>query len=90
MKVSFLTKKHGPKTWLLRSAKEVGIDALGDKHYDVIEYIQEAGSCRRTTVYAWHGKSGVVDLKEFCQLFPGKPSNMLPASAGVPKPTSCV
>jgi sulfur relay (sulfurtransferase) DsrC/TusE family protein len=36
------------------------------------------------------GKSGIVDIKELYQLFPGVPLKKATRIAGVPKPASCV
>lgn len=71
-------------------AKEVEIDTLTDKHWQLIEYLQkrykegDALSIRKV------GKSGVVDVKEFYRLFPGGPLKKSSLIAGIPKPTSCV
>ena len=71
-------------------AKDVEIDALTDKHWEVIDYLQEqykegiALSIRKV------GKSGVVDIKEFYQLFPGGPLKKSSLIAGIPKPASCI
>jgi len=70
-------------------AKTLNIN-LSDKHWEVIRYIRnkfeagEALSIRRV------GKSGIVDIKQFYQLFPGGPLKMATKIAGVPKPASCV
>jgi tRNA 2-thiouridine synthesizing protein E len=36
------------------------------------------------------GKSGVVDIKEFYQLFPKAPLKTATKIAGIPKPASCI
>ena len=70
-------------------AREEGVD-LSERHFAIIDYIREkvlggdALSLRRI------GKSGVVDIKEFYQLFPGAPLKKATKIAGVPKPESCV
>jgi len=71
-------------------AKEVAIDTLTDKHWEVIDYLQKnhkegvALSIRKV------GKSGVTDIKEFYRLFPGGPLKHSSLIAGIPKPASCI
>jgi TusE/DsrC/DsvC family sulfur relay protein len=71
-------------------AKEVEIDILTEKHWQLIEYLQnrfkegDALSIRKI------GKSGVVDIKEFYGLFPGGPLKKSSLIAGIPKPASCI
>ncbi len=71
-------------------AKEVEIDELTDKHFELVEYLRKqyaegvALSIRRV------GKSGVVDIKTFYQLFPGGPLKKASLIAGIPKPASCI
>ena len=82
-----------PEQWnkniAIEIAREEGID-LSERHYAIIDYIREkvlggeALSLRRI------GKSGLVDIKEFYQLFPGAPLKKATKIAGVPKPESCV
>ena len=63
---------------------------LTDRHFEVLNYLraeQEKGtalSIRRV------GKSGVVDIKEFYQLFPEGPLKKASRIAGIPKPASCI
>jgi TusE/DsrC/DsvC family sulfur relay protein len=70
-------------------AKEEGLE-LSDRHFEVIDYIRgkirdgEALSLRKI------GKSGIVDIKELYQLFPGAPLKKVTKIAGVPKPASCI
>lgn len=63
---------------------------LTDRHFEILNYLrleQEKGtalSIRRV------GKSGVVDIREFYQLFPGGPLKKASKIAGIPKPASCI
>ncbi|MGC8803023.1 MAG: TusE/DsrC/DsvC family sulfur relay protein [Bacteroidales bacterium] len=70
-------------------AKEEGL-TLTDKHYAVLEYIREKALAGETLTIRKIGTSGIVDLKEFYQLFPGGPLKLSSKLAGIPKPTSCV
>lgn len=68
-------------------AKEESIE-LTDKHFEVIKFLREnveAGLTIRKV-----GKSGIVDIKGFYELFPGGPLKMSTKIAGISKPTSCV
>ena len=68
-------------------AKEVSID-LTDKHFEVIKFLRENAEAGLTIRKV--GKSGIVDIKGFYDLFPGGPLKMSTKIAGIPKPTSCV
>jgi len=68
-------------------AKEEGIE-LTDKHFEVIKFIRDnvdAGLTIRKI-----GKSGIVDIKGFYDLFPGGPLKVSTKIAGITKPASCV
>jgi TusE/DsrC/DsvC family sulfur relay protein len=70
-------------------AKEEGLE-LSDKHFKVIDYIREKYRDGEALSLRRIGKSGIVDIKEFYQLFPGVPLKKATRIAGVPKPASCV
>jgi TusE/DsrC/DsvC family sulfur relay protein len=71
-------------------AKEVGIDSLTDKHWAVIDYLQKSYKEGIALSIRKVGKSGVTDIKEFYQLFPGGPLKKSSLIAGIPKPASCI
>jgi len=64
--------------------------SMTPRHWEVISYLQKefkndvAMSIRRI------GKSDVVDIKEFYQLFPTAPLKISSKIAGIPKPASCI
>lgn len=70
------------------AAKE-NIELTG-KHFDVLNWLrakQKEGvqlSIRKV------GASGLVDIKQFYQLFPGGPLKISSKLAGIPKPASCI
>ena len=85
-----LNKDEWTKEMAPEIAKEVGIEQLGEKHYAVIDFIRDRVGAGEQLSMRGMGKSGVVELKEFYQLFPGKPLKYATIISGVPKPTSCV
>jgi len=70
-------------------AKEEAIE-MTDKHWEVIAYLQQ--QCRNEVPLTIRkiGKSGVVSIKEFYQLFPEGPLKKASRIAGIPKPVSCI
>jgi dissimilatory sulfite reductase related protein len=70
-------------------AKELNID-LSDKHYEVINYLRDQYEKGVPLTIRKVGKSGIVDIKGFYQLFPGGPLKFSSKIAGIPKPASCV
>ena len=70
-------------------AKEIGIE-LTDKHFEVINYLRKLAKEGQTLSIRKIGKSGVVSIKEFYQLFPDGPLKKASYAAGLPKPEGCV
>lgn len=70
-------------------AEEEGIE-LTDRHWEVIEYLQEQYKNEVALSIRKVGKSGIVDIKEFYQLFPNGPLKISSRIAGIPKPASCI
>jgi len=77
--------------------KEIGVEIakeeeinMTDKHWEVISYLQD--QCRKEIPLTIRkiGKSGVVSIKEFYQLFPDGPLKKASRIAGIPKPVSCI
>jgi len=70
-------------------AKEQEIEMTG-KHWEVVEYIQ--GKHKNEEALSVRGikKSGVINIKEFYDLFPGGPLKKSTMIAGIPKPKSCI
>ncbi len=80
-----------PSQWTEEIAKEIAKEEnieLNDKHFEVIKFIRENADSGLTIRKV--GKSGIVDIKGFYDLFPGGPLKMSTKIAGIPKPTSCV
>jgi len=63
---------------------------LSPRHWQVIEYLQTEYRNEVPLSIRKIGKSGVVDIKEFYQLFPNAPLKTAAKIAGIPKPASCI
>lgn len=70
-------------------AKENEVE-LGEKHWKVIEYLQKEHQNQVPLSIRKIGKSNVVDIKEFYELFPNGPLKISTKIAGIPKPASCL
>ncbi len=81
--------KQWNKEVALEIAKEEGIE-LTDKHFEVFEFLRTKVEKGEPLTIRSVGKSGICDIKEFYQLFPGGPLKKSSRIAGIPKPTSCV
>jgi TusE/DsrC/DsvC family sulfur relay protein len=82
--VSQWTKEIG-----LEIAKNEGI-VMTDRHWEVVNWLQE--QVKNDVALSVRGikKSGVLDIKEFYELFPNGPLKVSTKIAGVPKPKSCI
>lgn len=63
---------------------------LEDGHWKVLAYLQEQYKNEVPLSIRKIGKSGVVSIKEFYQLFPDGPLKLSSKIAGIPKPVSCI
>lgn len=70
-------------------AAEEGI-SLTEKHWEVLRYLREQQKNEVGLTIRRIGKSGIVSIKEFYQLFPGGPLKKASRIAGIPKPVSCI
>lgn len=70
-------------------AKEDNID-LSARHFDVLEYLRDQQKKDVALTIRGVGKSGVIDIKEFYELFPKGPLKISSRLAGIPKPKSCI
>ena len=70
-------------------ASDEGIE-LVDRHWDVISYLQDQERKEVPLSIRKVGKSGVVTIKEFYELFPKGPLKISSRIAGIPKPKSCI
>ena len=70
-------------------SQEQGIK-MSDKHWEVIDYIHDKFNKDEPLSIRGFKKSGVIDIKEFYDLFPGGPLKKATLIAGIPKPKSCI
>jgi dissimilatory sulfite reductase related protein len=63
---------------------------LSPRHWEVIKYLQNEQKNQVALSIRRIGKSGLVDIKEFYQLFPTAPLKTATKIAGIPKPASCI
>jgi tRNA 2-thiouridine synthesizing protein E len=70
-------------------AKESNIN-LTPTHWNLINYLQDEYQKEIPLTIRKIGKSGVVDIKGFYQLFPTAPLKTASKIAGIPKPASCI
>jgi len=63
---------------------------LTDKHFEVLHYLRDRYAEGTPLTIRRIGKSGLVTIKEFYDLFPGGPLKVSSKIAGIPKPASCV
>jgi tRNA 2-thiouridine synthesizing protein E len=71
-------------------AAEEGVGPLTDRHWAVINYLQEQFKAEVPLTIRKVGKSGVTDIKEFYELFPGGPLKKATKIAGIKKPVGCI
>lgn len=89
--------EEGYLTDLSQWTKEIGTEIasaheieMTDKHWEVINWIQEQVKGGAALSVRGIKKSGVIDIKQFYALFPGGPLKVSTKIAGVPKPKSCI
>lgn len=72
-------------------AREEGIDALTDQHWQVLHFMRKEYAEKGTgpTVRVL-GKTSGVSVKELYQLFPKGPAKIAARVAGIPKPRGCI
>lgn len=70
-------------------ASQEGIELTG-KHFEVLNFLRDQEAQGTKLTIRRVGKSGIVSIKEFYDLFPGGPLKKASRIAGIPKPVSCV
>jgi len=85
----FTTPSQWNKEIAKEIAKEEGVE-LTDKHFAILEYLRDRFVKGEALSIRGINKSGIVDVKDFYQMFPGAPLKKSTKIAGIPKPASCV
>ncbi len=63
---------------------------LSDRHWAIVNWLQEQEKKEVALTIRKLGKSGVTDIKEFYALFPGGPLKNATKIAGIKKPVGCI
>jgi len=71
-------------------AREEGLGSLGEAHMKLIQYLRDQQSKGDALTIRGIGKSGILTVKEFYDLFPGGPLKKASKIAGIPKPVGCI
>lgn len=82
-----------PKAWTPELAHALAAESgitLTDKHFEVLDYLRTSYFEGTPLTIRRIGKSGIVDIKGFYELFPGGPLKVSSRIAGIPKPASCI
>ena len=82
-----------PNAWTPEVARALAAESginLTDRHFAVLNFLRTSYFDGVQLTIRRIGKSGIVDIKEFYDLFPGGPLKVSSKIAGIPKPTSCV
>ena len=82
-------KNQWNKEMAIEIAQENDI-TLTAKHFAVIEFLRDKVAKGETLTIRAIGKSGIVDIKGFYELFPGAPLKLATKISGLSKPVSCV
>lgn len=75
--------------WSTAVANQLKIE-LTDKHWAVINWLRKKEEEKVALSIRKVGNSGLVDIKQFYQLFPGAPLKNASKIAGIKKPVSCI
>jgi tRNA 2-thiouridine synthesizing protein E len=75
--------------WAEQIAATLNI-SLTDKHMEVLQWLRAKQREGTPLSIRKVGNSGIVDIKQFYQLFPGGPLKISSKLAGIPKPASCI
>ncbi len=82
-----------PEQWNEDIAKEIAVEEgieLTGKHFEVLNYLRTQFLSGESLSIRKVGNSGIANIKELYQLFPGGPLKKSSRIAGIIKPASCV
>jgi TusE/DsrC/DsvC family sulfur relay protein len=81
------------KEWTEQWARDVASKydiVLTEKHWQIIRWLRQKQEEGVALTIRKVASSGLVDIKQFYQLFPGGPLKISSKVAGIPKPVSCI
>lgn len=81
------------KSWTPEWAKAIAASnnlELTSKHWEVITWLRKKEEEKVAITIRKVGASGIVDIKQFYQLFPGAPLKLASKISGIKKPVSCI
>lgn len=81
--------KEWTEQWAADVAAEYNIE-LTDKHWAVLRWLRQKHEEGVALTIRKVAASGLADIKQFYQLFPGGPLKISSKIAGIPKPVSCI
>jgi len=81
--------KEWNEDWARETAVQYGID-LTDKHWALLRWLRQKNEEGVALTIRKVANSGLADIKQFYQLFPGGPLKVSSKIAGIPKPVSCI
>ncbi len=84
-----LDYKQWTRDWAGEIASQYGIE-LTDKHWDIVNWLRQKQAEGVALTIRKVAGSGLADIKQFYQLFPGGPLKISSKIAGIPKPVSCI
>jgi len=79
--------------WNKEVGNEIANDneiTMTDRHWEVVDFLQEKHNKEEALSIRGIKKSGVINIKDFYELFPGGPLKISTKIAGIPKPKSCI
>ncbi|HEX8041274.1 MAG TPA: TusE/DsrC/DsvC family sulfur relay protein [Chryseosolibacter sp.] len=81
--------KQWTEEWA-RSVAALHAITLTEKHWQVLRWLRQKQEEGLPLTIRKVANSGLVDIKQFYQLFPGGPLKISSKIAGIPKPVSCI
>lgn len=63
---------------------------LTEKHWEILRWLRQKQEEGVALTIRRVANSGLTDIKQFYQLFPGGPLKVSSKIAGIPKPVSCI
>ena len=81
--------KEWTEEWALETAAAYGIE-LTERHWALLRWLRQKQEEGVALTIRKVANSGLADIKQFYQLFPGGPLKVSSKIGGIPKPVSCI